>query len=275
MLGALLSLGATACQTVAGDDALAARGRILNARKAASLEPWKHRVIQHRPATRYAGEAAVWLLPAAARSALREGRVAGGGTAVALTPDGYYLTAAHNIGKAPLLLARPGRDGWQTGSVRVVWTGRSMQNGPDLALLKSPLPPARGTTPAHWADLAAACSRPVLAAGWGTQPRGATAPAPAAGHLRDVLDRPSGPFRPSSPSPSWRLFTHTAPLARGDSGAPLFNERGELLGLHTGGEFDRVTRAFGREFLHDWISTAVAPDPAWLQSLIDVDRARP
>lgn len=259
----------TACETLPEEEALRARNRLLQEQKAASLTSWPQPSMGGRSAERYARDTVVRVLPAAAVPALRRGWVKGGGTAVALTPDGYYLTAAHNIGRTPLVLAYPNRKGWRTGRIRVVWTGRSLPQGPDVAVVHSPLRSPLHAPLAPWMETMTPQAEPLLSAGWGTDHRNPATPHLAAGRLERV-----GPARSGTEAARWRRLWHSLPLVRGDSGAPLFNTRGEIIGLHTGGEYDRVTRMMGRERLQGWTSVGIQPDAHWIQTIIARDRTR-
>lgn len=265
----IMSLWFAACTTLPHDEALRLRNQLLHEQKVASLHAWRKRLGQNKLASADAQAVVVRVIPAAATRALHRGWVSGGGTAVALTPDGYYLTAAHNIGRAPLVLATPTPQGWRTGSVRVVWSGRSLPQGPDVAIVHSSLKGPHAAPLAPWEAAEASRALPLLAAGWGTEARNPTTPQAAAGQLKRL-----GPARSQSGNLRWRQLHHTIPLVRGDSGAPLLNARGEIIGLHTGGEFDRVTQLWGRPRLHDWISIGVQLDPRWIESVIAEDRAR-
>jgi hypothetical protein len=71
--------------------------------------------------------------------------------------------------------------------------------------------------------------------------------------------------------PRWRRLSHNAPLAAGDSGGPLLDADGRLLGINTG-FYSPWALPFGLPRVPGYQGLATAPDPAWITSLIDLDR---
>lgn len=132
-----------------------------------------------------------------------------GGLAAAVTFDGYYVTASHVLeDNEPVLLLSRTPEGLLEERARVVW--RSSQ-GMDLALIKGP---PRGTC----FPIAEATPRigEIVLAG------GATG-GDSAGRVLSV---------------NRRRILHSAPLRRGDSGGPLINTSGEIVGVNRAIHYD-------------------------------------
>ncbi len=69
----------------------------------------------------------------------------------------------------------------------------------------------------------------------------------------------------------WLPFSHTAPLAPGDSGGPVIGEDGQLLGINTAIAGAAIF-PLGLNQIWRYRGTGEAADPAWIQSLIEQDR---
>ncbi len=154
---------------------------------------------------------------------------------------------------------------------RVVWQGGSAKKGgSDVALVHGATRPYFALPLARWPARNHASGQPVLTAGWGAflDNENVTGWA-SGGHLVQALPQESDPagFR-------WKKLRHNAPLVPGDSGGPLMNERGEILGLNSTVGCRYVIEIFGKTYLLGLYSSAVSPDPSWIQSLIEKDRAQ-
>ena len=82
-------------------------------------------------------------------------------------------------------------------------------------------------------------------------------------------------------SPASMIVHHDAPLAGGDSGGPLLDRTGDLIGINstfriTNSLWKKVAFSLGHRpsTLRDlgYIATATIPDPNWLWEVIDQDR---
>lgn len=174
------------------------------------------------------------------------------GTAVPLTADGYFLTAKHLV-KArtenSLLMWTPNSS--KPVAARLVWTAP----GHDLALVKADIQVrdfykwtprqqslGKGTSVAH--------------AGLATGLKGEV------GALADPVPGSGGVFGPIS-------FTHSSPVAPGDSGGPVFVASGELVGITS------AVQKFGALQTHFFVSShAVRPDPQDIEKELAADRRR-
>jgi len=193
---------------------------------------------------------------------MRPGRNTGGvSSATAIAADGYYLTAAHAVGDTRMRLVRPGARGPVVTRVRVVWKGDPARGGPDLALIHAP---AAGQ---HYFPLIDDPSPPMRTRVW-TGGFGDVRQNQTRGWLRSA-----GPWQQATDGSTWRIVEHTAPLMRGDSGGPLVDRHGRLLGINT--EFlVQPASLLGIDHLRVYRPTAVAPEPEWLEALVQRDRSR-
>lgn len=147
---------------------------------------------------------------------------ADGGSAIPITADGYFLTADHVLASSSgrnvfVIYGRSG--GLGATRARIVWRSA----GSDLALLHAPISTPdhyRWTPPAAWVP----SSTPVMHAGIATG-----------------FKSPSGKLitgiPPETPFSSARRFKHDIPLEPGDSGGPVVDGRGMLVGVNSAVEF--------------------------------------
>lgn len=183
----------------------------------------------------------------------RAPRDADGGSAVPITADGYFLTADHVIASArgrriSVLLRRDGR--LRAFPARIVWR----IPGGDLAVLHAEVATPehyRWTPGHHWLPQ----GTPVMHAGI------ATGFSSSSGKLIT-------PVPPDSPFAGSRSFKHDIPLEPGDSGGPVVDARGLLVGVNSAVEYlVPLETAFFIE------SEANRPDVPRLMARIARDRA--
>lgn len=257
---ALLSLAGAGCVT-----------RVTtSAERSASLSPFVREKIAAEPIRDYLLKRSAFLL-AGKRLTITSSRTTAGfgrsfrikstslrcGTAAAIDPRGYFLTASHNVeGDAPYLaFYRDGR--MQFESCRVVWQGNFKKGQPDLAILRIP---TRLEFTFAWAPEMQAGSTALAAgldAGKGTMFKLVC----FAGPLLRLSER-------TSPAPAHTVVYHHAPIHSGDSGGPLVSLDGRLVGVNI--EI-RPGIPFG---LSPQTSVAHRPDLAWLRQVIDADFAQ-
>jgi S1-C subfamily serine protease len=197
---------------------------------------------------------------------------AGFGSAVPVTADGYFLTAAHcvNAPRKLKVLTLNQKLHLEQAPARVVWRGQPTFGGADLALIHAPLKPVG---PFALTDPAAL--RPgdtVALAGWSKLGL-KTKSGAAAGQILAVSKehREAGGF-------SWRLITHNAPFNSGDSGGPLIAPDGGLVAINaqimpSPLAFLRAAVGWNETTNTGYVSRAFAPDRAWLERMIKADRA--
>lgn len=179
---------------------------------------------------------------------------ADGGSATPITPDGYFLTADH------VLAQMDGRNVfviYGTGGrlvpkkARVVWRSTSA----DLALLHIPVrTPSfyRWTAPGQWLPIGTGVIHGGIATGFKSAP----------GKLGTDIP-------PESPFASNRTFKIDIPLQPGDSGGPVVDAYGNLVGINSAVEF---LVPMETAFFVD--SEANRPNIHMLESVIHGDRAR-
>lgn len=196
-------------------------------------------------------------------------------SAVPITQDGYFLTAAHCVTQGDMtLVALNDRLELIKTQARVVWTGNAGRHGPDLAVIQAPVTPAFPFQLAGPELLKPETA--VAATGWSgivhDNPLGAT----AAGRILNVSE-----MQTDGSGAAWRVIGHDVPLNFGDSGGPLVLADGRLVGINscigvTVTGFVRTTLGFsGRADrpLYGYAGEAFMPSRDWLRSVIEKDRA--
>jgi S1-C subfamily serine protease len=173
------------------------------------------------------------------------------GTATAITSDGYWLTAAHCLGRGRISLIGEAAASWQdVAEAVVVWRGDAQEPPVDLALLYSEKLPGRGLSlsPTPAPDLA------LLVAG---HPDGLQGLTLAAGRVLSV-DPPEAGAKAIEP-----VLETSAPCREGDSGGPLVDPEGRLVAIAVSGRH----RLFG-----GWTTRALRPDAGWLARTTEAHR---
>ena len=252
----------------------------LNERRPASLDFWKDKSIRGQsPADFGAGRIAI-LLPPDIEPKIKlsiqpdhvhklsvefaTAKKLTVGAAVALSTDGYFLTAAHCVEDAPqcTLIALNQSEGMTAAKARVVWRGDYAHDGPDLALIHAPVRPYDTLTP----TMAALPGGAVLTCGFGSHGLPQLAYGTSGGKIKYL-----GSIQQTADGARWREIGHTAPMAPGDSGGPLIGEAGELLGINVtvGGA---AVFPLGLNQIWHYQGTAIAADPDWISNLIQKDR---
>jgi S1-C subfamily serine protease len=179
---------------------------------------------------------------------------ADGGSATPVSPDGYFLTADHVLERMEgrgIYVIYGGGGPLTPHRARVVWRSK----GADLALLridvKTPLY-YQFTHPRRWLPIGTPVVHGGIATGFNSDP----------GKLGTSLP-PSTGFRRT------RKFKIDIPLQPGDSGGPVVDAHGGLVGINSAVEF-----LVPMETAYFVDSEASRPNPAMIQSLIEKDRAR-
>lgn len=187
-------------------------------------------------------------------SLLAGGREVRGGGAVAVTPDGYFLTAAHAVAFPECFVAS--LHGASRGPLRFV-PARVVFADPesDLALIKAATP-----TPHHLPvrDLGEVEMGTVVFAG-------RLGKEPAAGEL---LSSETRSLVHDGRRETYQRVTFLMPVMPGDSGGPLIDEHGQLRGIVS-------EELFGRFWKRPHRGRAVLPDGDFIARLIARDRASP
>lgn len=155
-------------------------------------------------------------------SRTRAPRDADGGSAAPITADGYFLTADHVLASAEgrnihIIYGQRGRPG--SARARLVW--RSGSN--DLALVHAPISTPdfyRWTPGQEWLPVGTPVMHAGIATGFDSQ----------SGKLVSSL-------RPERGLSGAQRFKHDIPLEPGDSGGPVVDARGLLVGVNSAVEF--------------------------------------
>ncbi len=177
------------------------------------------------------------------------------GSAVAVSADGYFLTAAHCIVDEPYVVVAMDREGNFVERLgRTVWNGLAGGGRTDVALIHAP---DLHVNPIAWCVLEdAKGGAEVLSAGVGV---GASSRL-AGGRIT------GGPIGSQEAAAGRALaFQVDSPLIAGDSGGPTILESGGLVGVCANVEIELFAQAGGGEVLR--------PDPEFIRSLIAADRA--
>jgi S1-C subfamily serine protease len=175
---------------------------------------------------------------------------ADGGSAVPISPDGYFITADHVLSRSPgrnVFVVHGQQGALRATRARIVWRSASA----DLALLHIPVATPRyytWTSPDRWLP----AGTPVIHTGIATGFRS------EAGKL--VTGIPPG-------KKNGTRFKHDIPLEPGDSGGAVVDAHGQLVGVNSAVEFlVPLETAFFIE------SEANRPNVVALQRRIEKDR---
>ena len=226
-----------------------------------------------------------------------EGKGTGGiGSAVPITDDGYFLTAAHNIdGEESLhLIIGLSEDNGRTRAAgvpaRMVWTsiaGSAANEEPesgepmpelDFAIVHADMESLPSFAPFDLAGTVPQEEDPVIGAGWPivhlkSFRNGARL---SAGRILSIQWQEA-----RGTLPEFLVLKHDVPFVIGDSGGPLVDRNGDLVGINAEFRFtyDRPKklsilvgyRPAKLEYL-EYFAVATMPDPEWLWDVIDKDR---
>jgi len=177
---------------------------------------------------------------------------ADGGSAIPISPDGYFMTADHVLARSAgrNVFVIHGQEGpLRATKARIVWRSAST----DLAVLHIPVATPRYYTwssPDQWLPAGTTVFHSGIATGFRSEP----------GKL--VTSIPPG-------SKNAARFKHDIPLEPGDSGGAVVNSHGRLVGVNSAVEFlVPLETAFFIE------SEANRPNVRALERMIETDRRR-
>ena len=186
--------------------------------------------------------------------ASRTSRDAEGGSAAPIAPDGYFLTANHVLsrmdGRKVFVFYRAGAR-LAPQQARVVWQSQAA----DLALLHIPAKTPyfyRWSSPDRWLPDGSLVIHGGLATGF-----------------KSTYGKLATPLAPEGRFTGNRKFKIDIPLQPGDSGGPVVDAEGALIGINSSVEF---LVPMETAFFVD--SEANRPNTRMIESLIRADRAR-
>ncbi|MFT4177067.1 MAG: serine protease [Luteolibacter sp.] len=188
-------------------------------------------------------------------SVKRAPKDADGGSATPISADGYFLTADHVLarlkGRNVFLIFGQGHSRLQAMKARVVWRSESS----DLALLH-----VNRKTPHfyHWtaSDKWLPVGTFVIHGGISTG-------------FKNVVGKLGTSLGPENPMTGTRSFKMDIPLQPGDSGGPIVNAYGELVGINSAVEF---LVPMETAFFVD--SEGNRPNIRTIESIMEADRNR-
>ncbi len=261
----------------------------LSAMKAERLEGWENVVVDGRPllesleqrvptvfvnAVPFSGK--VDGVPAIVPFGARKGGVA---VVVPVAEDGYFLTAAHVVRRKSSLTIvldvswQDGKAKIEAAPARIVWEPTSFWvGGPDFAVVHADV----GSLAPFKIDAELPrIDDPIVTAGSPSIVRTESARLLcSAGRILSVDGRSA-----SRSAPAFVAVRHDAPTAPGDSGGPVLDRKGNLIGISS---YSRVPiRNWVAGFLNPgrtqfdmrgFYSVAFMPDPDWLREVIERDR---
>jgi len=276
-------------------------------KKAQSLAEWESEIVNGKSLTESLGPRIAMLMSnfdsvsveieESELSINGEGKGKGGvGSAVPISDDGYFLTAAHNIdGEESLhLIVGLSEDNGRTRAAgvpaRMVWTSRAdsaaneePESGEpmselDFAIVHADMESLPPFAPFKLASSIPQEKDPVIGAGWPIAhfrsfKNGARL---SAGRILSVQWQEA-----RGTSPEFLVLKHDVPFVIGDSGGPLVDRNSDLVGINAKFRFtyDRWKqfsilvghRPAKLEYLN-YFAVATMPDPEWLWDVIDKDR---
>ena len=206
---------------------------------------------------------------------------AGSGSAVPIAKDGYFLTAGHVVRHSPsltLLVFLPqenGRPLTRKLPARIVWMPDDPERRPDIAVVHADVGPLK---PFPVADKLPQVETPIVIAGWpfGFYHLFSGGSPVAAGRILSLSTKDA-----RGSSPAYLTVHHDAPVVSGDSGGPVLDRDGNLIGVNYSFDFSfwqGLAIALGRApppaDTLDYFASAIMPDPDWLREVIQRDRQR-
>ncbi len=202
------------------------------------------------------------------------------GAAAVVADDGYILTAAHVVDEPPIdLIALVENDDgdphFLRSPVRVVWAPDARSSEIDLAVVHASVGPLEAF---RLADKTAETDDRIITGGWPVtnMPLESDWSRLSAGRVLSVTERDAEGL-----SPAVTILHHDAPIVHGDSGGPVLDAKGYLLGVNSTFSFDLnwlewfaaiLGRVPSQLDLDKYSAKAIMPDPEWLREVIENDR---
>ncbi|HEY4247927.1 MAG TPA: serine protease [Lacunisphaera sp.] len=188
------------------------------------------------------------------------------GKAVAIDSRGYFLTAAHVVRHGPVTVFFGEGLTLKPFQARIVWCGDNEPTRPDLALIHidaSVSTTFAWTQDSHVGDIVLAVG-PNLASTQRTW-KSCTKNFSDGLMAGKILAEPDS----AKAQIQTNILTDDLPLHPGDSGGPLTDDQGRLVGINITVQYDYSRSKFGEP--KKFTSHAIHPDPDLLQQLIEKD----
>jgi len=205
------------------------------------------------------------------------------GVAAAIASDGYFLTAGHAVRAATsltlvvLVLPENGEPQIRQAPARVVWVPDKREKEPDIAIVYADVGPIErfdlAGEPAEVGDK-------ILSTSWEHKAAGPLIVVPTFSGGRVLAATVHNPL---TATPAHTVIRHDAPLVPGDSGGPIVDRDGNLIGINTTVNFPfsfwnwlavRLSLVSKQIDVRNFYAVAIMPDPRWVQEVINHDRRR-
>lgn len=186
------------------------------------------------------------------------------GTATAIDPRGYFVTASHCVEGEEISLIFPSAAGTKVSDARIVWRGGISEGGMDFAVLHVP---SRLDQVFRWGTEINSDDT-VIGAGVNMDRKRLGSDGVdmkfqielVSGRILKALEWQDGAL-------GYHVILHDAPVIDGFSGGPLVSKDGRLLGIHSSGRARFPIRWNKRMRF----ANAIRPDLDWLTDLIERD----
>lgn len=195
------------------------------------------------------------------------------GSAVPIDKNGYFLTAKHCIGEDLKIICIDQELNILQKPARIVWQNPARDDDIDLAVIKADLVPFKSLS-LFKGKLKKIISSRLYSFGWSNIGTFGRQSGEASGLLisaKHEVDQETGNH--------WSVIRHSVPLATGDSGGPLFNDAGDLVGINQKVYFGwpaylisclGINVKYNNPFL-SYSGKAILPDISWLNGVVAQD----
>ncbi len=187
------------------------------------------------------------------------------GTAAVIDSRGYFVTAAHCVEEQEIYAFYPdSKNNFAPQKIRIVWKGNPSRKDFDFAIFHVKAPPARIF---HWSD-SFENGEAVFSAGntLNQQKEGTTGPMFNLDSFKGELE---GSDARIFKGIAYQRISHRSPIPKRNSGGPLVNGKGKLIGINYSGAYSFKSSSESETP----VSKAIRPDLKWLKAIIEKDYA--